>query len=70
MSYSEFKSKIDNDLKKYQLRYGQTVMNCLAEVWPKKHKEFLATDLDCFYNDKKADRLLNHLEKIWQHESD
>jgi len=69
MTYSEFRNKIDHDLKKYNLRYGQTVMNVLSEVWPEKNKELMTTDWDCFYNDKKADVLLNYLEKIWNHET-
>ena len=69
MNYSEFKNKVDHDLKKYSLRYGQTVMNTLSEVWPDKHRELISTDLDCFYNDNKTDTLLNYLEKIWNHET-
>jgi hypothetical protein len=69
MSYSEFKNKVDHNLKKYSLRYGQTVMNTLSEVWPDKHKELTSTDLDCFYNDNKADITLGYLEKVWNHES-
>ena len=68
MSYSEFRSKIDHDLKKYSLRYGQTVMNTLSEVWPDKHRELISTDLDCFYNDNKADTTLSYLEQAWKYE--
>ena len=69
MNYSEFKNKVDHDLKKYSLRYGQTVMNSLSEVWPDKHRELISTDLDCFYNDNKADTTLSYLEKAWDYES-
>ena len=69
MNYSEFKNKVAHDHKKYSLRYGQTVMNTLSEVWPDKHRELISTDLDCFYNDNKTDTLLNYLEKIWNHET-
>ena len=68
MNYSEFKNKVDHDLKKYSLRYGQTVMNTLSEVWPDKHKELTSTDIDCFYNDNKAHTTLSYLEKAWKHE--
>jgi hypothetical protein len=68
MNYSEFRNKVDHDLKKYGLRYGQTVMNSLAEVWPEKSRQLISTDWDCFYNDNKADTLLNYLEKTWNHE--
>ncbi len=69
MTYSDFKNKIDHDLKKYGLRYGQTVMNSLSEVWPDKHRELISTDLDCFYNDNKTDTTLSYLEKAWNHET-
>jgi hypothetical protein len=68
MNYFEFRNKVDHDLKKYSLRYGQTVMNTLSEVWPDKHKELTSTDLDCFYNDNKADITLGYLEKAWKYE--
>ncbi len=68
MTYSDFKNKIDHDLKKYGLRYGQTVMNTLSEVWPDKHRELTATDLDCFYNDQRVETTLSYLEKAWNHE--
>ena len=69
MNYSEFRNKVDHDLKKYGLRYGQTVMNSLSEVWPEKSRQLASTDWDCFYNDNKTDILLNYLEKIWNHET-
>jgi hypothetical protein len=69
VTYSDFKNKIDHDLKKYGLRYGQTVMNSLSEVWPDKHRELISTDLDCFYNDNKTDTTLSYLEKAWNHET-
>jgi hypothetical protein len=68
MTYSDFRHKIDHDLKKYDLRYGQTVMNTLAEVWPEKSRELASTDLDCYYNDQKTDTTLSYLEKAWNHE--
>lgn len=69
MTYSDFRNKIDHDLKRYGLRYGQTVMNTLSEVWPDKHRELISTDLDCFYNDNKTDTTLSYLEKAWNHET-
>ena len=69
MTYSDFRNKIDHDLKRYGLRYGQTVMNSLSEVWPDKHRELISTDLDCFYNDNKTDTTLSYLEKAWNHEA-
>ena len=69
MTYSDFKNKIDHDLKRYGLRYGQTVMNTLSEVWPDKHRELISTDLDCFYNDNKTNTTLSYLEKTWNHET-
>lgn len=69
MTYADFRNKIDHDLKRYGLRYGQTVMNALSEVWPDKHRELISTDLDCFYNDNKTDTTLSYLEKAWNHET-
>ena len=69
MTYSDFRNKIDHDLKRYDLRYGQTVMNTLSEVWPDKHRELISTDLDCFYNENKTDTTLSYLEKVWNHET-
>ena len=69
MTYSDFRNKIDHDLKRYGLRYGQTVMNTLSEVWPDKHRELISTDLDCFYNENKTDTTLSYLEKVWNHET-
>jgi hypothetical protein len=68
MSYFEFRNKVDHHLKQYGLRYGQTVMNTLSEVWPDKHRELTATDLDCFYNDQRVETTLSYLEKAWNHE--
>ena len=69
MTYADFRNKIDHDLKRYGLRYGQTVMNTLSEVWPDKHRELISTDLDCFYNDNKTDTTLRYLEKAWNYET-
>jgi hypothetical protein len=69
VTYSDFRNKIDHDLKRYGLRYGQTVMNTLSEVWPDKHRELISTDLDCFYNENKTDTTLSYLEKVWNHET-
>ena len=69
MTYSDFRNKVDHDIKRYGLRYGQTIMNCLSEVWPEKSRQLTSTDWDCFYNDNKADMLLSHLEKIWNNET-
>lgn len=32
-----------------QLRYGQSVMNVLYNVWPEKYFEISNSDIDCFY---------------------
>ena len=69
LTYSDFRNKIDHNHKKYGLRYGQTVMNTLSEVWYEKHRELISTDLDCFYNDNKADTTLRYLEKAWNNEA-
>lgn len=47
------------------LRYGQAIMNRLHEIWPEKYNEVTGTELDCFYDDKKAADLLDHLAEVW-----
>lgn len=66
MKFDEFLTKVDsyhNDNK--SLRYGQTIINVLYEVWPEKYKELIGTDHDCFYDDSTARFTLDKLEKEW-----
>ena len=49
----------------FEWRYGQTVMNVLADTWPDKYKELVATENDCFYDDRMVQLTLSKLEKEW-----
>ena len=48
-----------------QWRYGQTVMNVLYDIWPKKYDELTGSDYDCFYDNSKIELALTKLEKEW-----
>jgi hypothetical protein len=69
MSFDEFLQKVDKTFSSYsykeQLRYGQTVMNVLWEVWPEKHQEIKGSDFDCFYDYATVQLTLDKLEKEW-----
>lgn len=47
------------------LRYGQTVMNILAEYDNKKYLEITASEFDCFFDDSTVRLTLEKLEKDW-----
>jgi hypothetical protein len=66
-SFEEFLDIVDRTHSdhSFELRYGQTVMNILREVWPEKYKEITNTDYDCFYDDSTVRILLSKLEKEW-----
>lgn len=70
MKFDEFLNKVDDTfngtlLSPNRLRYGQTVMNVLYEVWPDKYKELSGSDYDCFYDTFLVGYTLNKLEKEW-----
>lgn len=67
ISFEQFLNKVDNTYgdHPFVLRYGQTVMNTLYEVWPEKYKQITQTDLDCFYDDGTVKFTLDFLEKEW-----
>lgn len=50
---------------KPHLRYGQSLMNVLYDIWPEKYSSITGTDLDCFYDDGTVILLIEHLEKTW-----
>ena len=71
MNFQEFKDRVDSTFAGYllqsnRLRYGQTLMNVLYEVWPEKHKEIIGSDYDCFYDTFIVGHTLSKLEKEWQ----
>jgi hypothetical protein len=62
ISFSEFKIMVDEYLAKHNLRQGQTIMNVLGDTYPEIYRNITGTELDCFYDDEKANKLLNYLE--------
>ena len=66
-SFKDFMNLVDQSYydHSFEWRYGQTVMNVLADVWPDKYKELVATENDCFYDDRMVESTLNKLEKEW-----
>ena len=66
MTFEEFLDKIDqtyydND----EMRYGQSLMNVLWNIWPEKYKEITESDLDCFYDDGTMRLTIDYLRKEW-----
>lgn len=67
ISFKEFLQLVDNTYNYYsfELRYGQTIMNVLADNYPDKYKLIVNTENDCFYNDGIVRFTLDKLEKEW-----
>ena len=67
MSHQAARSKsTDNPMSvSNQLRYGQTIMNVLHDVWHQKYLEISDSDMDCFYTNRNIEMVLNKLEKEW-----
>ena len=67
MSHQAARSKLtDNPMSvSNQLRYGQTIMNVLHDVWHQKYLEISDSDMDCFYTNRNIEMVLNKLEKEW-----
>ena len=67
ISFKDFLQLVDVTYNHYsfELRYGQTIMNTLYDVWPEKHKELLASKEDCFYDDGMVKLTLDKLQKEW-----
>lgn len=49
----------------FELRYGQTIMNLLYQVWPEKYKQITHSEYDCFYNDDIVELTLQKLRNEW-----
>jgi hypothetical protein len=78
MTFQEFLNKVDDTFMSHQssrsdgkisaanqLRYGQTIMNVLHDVWHKKYLEISDSDMDCFYTNRNIVEVLDKLEKEW-----
>lgn len=66
-SYIDFLKTVDETYNYYSfdLRYGQTIMNVLYDIWPDKYNELKGSDYDCFYDDGTVKFTLNKLEQEW-----
>lgn len=67
MTFEEFMSRVDYtfQLNHPNLRYGQTIMNVLFEVWPEEYTKIKDSDNNCFYYNGNCEYVLNYLENIW-----
>lgn len=67
ITFNGFLKKVDDTYMNhsFEWRYGQTVMNVLLDVWPDKYKELVATQKDCFYDDRAVQSTLYKLEQEW-----
>ena len=74
MTFQEFKYQWDKELlpiKDNELREGQWLMICLANVWPKEYHRIihsigcLQNEIDCFYIDERMQITWEHLENVW-----
>lgn len=67
MKFEDFVSKVDLTYAthKEHLRYGQTLMNVLWNVWADKYREITGTDHDCFYDDAVVRLTMEKLEREW-----
>lgn len=70
MIFFQFLEKVNQryDKQSFELRYGQTIMNYLHSIWPEKYNEITGSNFDCFYDDGKAQILLDKLKKEWPNE--
>jgi hypothetical protein len=67
ITFVEFLDMVDQTFHKHhELRYGQTIMNILYELWPSKHSELVSNHVDCFYDDDNIEYVLSHLKKEWK----
>ena len=68
LSFPQFLNKVDDtyNAHPFELRYGQTVMNVLSEIWPEQSSRITGSDYDCFYDDGTTESTLKELEKRWK----
>lgn len=67
MTFEEFLQKVDCFYYDNQphIRYGQSIMNVLYNIYPDWHKRIIGTDLDCFYDNNTIKFTLEYLEQDW-----
>jgi hypothetical protein len=66
MSYEEFIKLVDQTHNQFNWRYGQSLMNVLHGVWPKKYEELIGLELDCYYNEDLVPATLKLLKSDWK----
>lgn len=70
ISFLSFLKKVDDFYTQTDdMRYGQSLMNVLHEVWPEKYEEIKNTETDCFYDEKIVRFTIDQLEKEWPSDS-
>lgn len=69
IKFNEFLNKVNYkyDMSEFELRHGQVLMNILYKIWPEKYNEITGSDIDCFYDDGKVSKVLEKLQKDWNH---
>ena len=67
MTFEQFLQKVDRFYydNEFEMRYGQSIMNMLHQIWPDRHNSISGTDLDCYYDDGTVRFTLEYLEKAW-----
>lgn len=65
ITYKEYLQLVDNTYNTFNWRYGQTLMNVLHAVNPKKYKELVETEYDCYYNENIVEKTLKTLQQTW-----
>lgn len=68
MTFNDFLNNVDMYFTEHSgqgIRYGQSIMNILYNVWPSKYKEIHGSDDDCFYDDNVCRFTLDRLEREW-----
>lgn len=48
-------------VKNQHLRWGQSIMIVLHKTYPSIYSDVVTTELDCFYDDRRAEALLSNL---------
>lgn len=65
--FKDFINAVDETYSEnpFVLRYGQTIMNVLRNMWLAKYNELVSTEYDCYYDDGLVKTTLEKLEKEW-----
>jgi hypothetical protein len=66
MSYEDFVKLVDQTHNQFNWRYGQSLMNVLHSVWPKKYEEITNLELDCYYREDIVPATLKFLKGDWK----